>query len=1427
MKKSLIIFLSICMFLTQVAGATFTPVAWDVLDSDALTAGTEPNWGKSSGVEVETINEKTGIVSKLITAGIQKTFDPAFTGDETGATSVETDKRNWGYIHTKSNIKAENAENYTLTFKHQMGQGMYDMVHGGVYVYMRSTSLGSYLDNRFAIMLRRNYQGKVQIGIKPATSGAASSASWLDVTDSSIDMLDCSIRVTDSFATDTIRVYVTDTEGEYKYVGAYLLDTANSSATLRAADGQSLTVTGYDNAFSTAESRPAILLNEYSGMISGVVLSCNDTIASETYEYDFEDEGYLEDWERSISAGATTMFAPNEEGKLVPGNNWSMINYKNDVISGKTNILAFDIQDLDPTPDVTTDDWMPLGVVLRHKNPYEWFNGKSSQTGMYLMFNKNRLGLRNESTAYNTENGYSFVEVDVDFTNETRVIIKDAVKSDIIGVYVQDTAETKEPELIAYITAKEQNVDGTVTPCFSLYSLKGGSVENYPIRADRYSKATFRPVFMTSNAPGHYTIDNVKITVDNEKLAKINITDGKPVIKQIGGNDYFAIAALEVPGDAQAEIYYTLDGSDPATSGKLYTNELLITESGTELKAVAKLDEAAFSEVVFKTYEFKTFEYAAEELVYEEVVAGKGDWYVTGNTTGMDALYYNEDGSVSFLGKNVDGMGVDGVVSNTIYTEETAPVLIAEFDVRDMVNNQRHQAFFFGMRYSGFFSGTIQTSTEVCFVKFDGTTIALSNAANWGGASTYVETGVDFDADAVGKWQHMKFVDDKVNNVIYIFGDGKLIATITFKTTTKAGDTAVLTTAGGNVLTKTYNNTVPTQGQFYMGQAYTNGYFKNVIVHTGNYVPKYDVNFDVGEHGSTADRTNWISVDKYTEIIEPEVEVETGYIFKGWNKEVGPALKNVTYVAQYEPVPEKINLEYGDCYSVYGAEIVSQKVSSMGAELGDTAVIELTDDNRIRAVGLGTAVIEVGGAQINVAVSKADITVVMIAGQSNAAGAEGHSMQAPKAVGEYEGRYLVTNGNDATLDASKVTIENAVYCAENGGRMPGYSGVGSGGFACALARKLSDLWDMKVWVINAALGGSRMDQWIPGERLYTNFIAYANMAHSEIENDGHYILDADKQGYVWLQGCSDGIPGLNTSAEKYIEMFTAMHEGFKAETDMRYAGLYMVRAGVISVEEYRADDFHMTGPRLAQHIMANSKDYPDIHLIFNTDIWRFDADVKAYFENKYGSAEAFQEIWGYAMPTTTKEIKPRIHYHQPGYNELGDEGAINLVNILAGKGKTTSAKLLNYYGNELEESTTIQAGEEFLAIPVAKNISYNASENLTVVTGNSRIAAADGFTVKGIANGTTSLKVLNGDTVVATYSVTVEGGESAILLGDADGNGKVNVNDAVYILKIVAKTIAAPEGIEDVADVTGEGKVNISDAVKVLKYVARVIDSLE
>ncbi len=70
----------------------------------------------------------------------------------------------------------------------------------------------------------------------------------------------------------------------------------------------------------------------------------------------------------------------------------------------------------------------------------------------------------------------------------------------------------------------------------------------------------------------------------------------------IEGGTYTENMSIALSADQDTEVYYTIDGSDPISNGKKYTDEIELDEGMSTIKAVAKNSLGIYSEIVSQTY---------------------------------------------------------------------------------------------------------------------------------------------------------------------------------------------------------------------------------------------------------------------------------------------------------------------------------------------------------------------------------------------------------------------------------------------------------------------------------------------------------------------------------------------------------------------------------------------------------------------------------------------------------------------------------------------------------------------------------------------------------------------------------------------------------------------------------------------------------
>ena len=481
---------------------------------------------------------------------------------------------------------------------------------------------------------------------------------------------------------------------------------------------------------------------------------------------------------------------------------------------------------------------------------------------------------------------------------------------------------------------------------------------------------------------------------------------------------------------------------------------------------------------------------------------------------------------------------------------------------------------------------------------------------------------------------------------------------------------------------------------------------------------------------------------------------------------------------------ESLSLRYDDHYDVTGkvVEIIdagtptSYKVGYGVAEgTLDDAVVTL-EGNYLVATGIGTAKVRIDGTLYEVTVTAAPISLLLLIGQSNMRGSEGNANQSIVCP---DGMVYATYGDDRGADNTAMTVNNATKFAPSAltgeyssinvegttdclSGYPVYSLTAAGagkigpdsGFAYEWVKQTGE----KVWIVNAAHGGTSINVWQPGTTEYEQCQALFTACQETLRKEiaaGHFTLS--HMAYFWCQGCSDR----TQSAQWYVNKYLAMHNGLKtemafdhdsnpdtADKAFEFGGIIPVRVGstascyrdgVYSVSNpysYHESfvDLRFSGPRVAQYWMINNPDLPDIWGVCNIGedwVWMPDGTngVSAYFQAHYpnGTVDYTPQVAQKASwytPTTPAAVHDSIHYNQIGYNEIGRESVRNALIMLgeiAAPNVETTVELLTWDGytqaSQIVASTTGNSGT--LVVPKvypiwnSKQVTYTLSDGLT------------------------------------------------------------------------------------------------------------------
>lgn len=582
-----------------------------------------------------------------------------------------------------------------------------------------------------------------------------------------------------------------------------------------------------------------------------------------------------------------------------------------------------------------------------------------------------------------------------------------------------------------------------------------------------------------------------------------------------------------------------------------------------------------------------------------------------------------------------------------------------------------------------------------------------------------------------------------------------------------------------------------------------------------------------------------------------------------------------------ESTPLKLKLEYDDRYTfdVEGYTIQSVKtetVSSYQVSGGsvtrkkDTAVLTRSSDTEVIATGVGTATVVLApdrslqtSADVSdvpafsaaeepaaeealqaasntitytVTVEPAILTMMFVAGQSNAAGYCGSGRYAYSSVVPCEpGTVYSSFGARTALIAERVTNisstiaeKHTVYLKTDSsnardllpssltsstksasGKTLYYplNGLTSDvtnrktGLDAGLAYRWHELTGDKVWVVNAAVGGTSINRWDPDStssstsyKLYPRALKFFQAADKIMKAEvdaGHY--KPGRRLMFWLQGEQDYALSVSSYLKQFRKTANAFRRDLKVtisgKTHSLYAlGIITTRACMNFSNDSGVADLVMTGPRRAQYGLGYSRrsgsSYNDqfIYVVSNAnEQWATDAGVVSYFQSKYPSGTLTYPT-GYrngkntyaSLPTAYQSLKPDKHYTQLGHNENGITAAEGMYRALTSQGGSpSSVSWVNAAGVGIS-SLACTAGKTAVAIAQTEPIS--SAKKVTFTT-DGEYCTYNSLTgvISGTKPGQGWIKVTCGGKTLSTLSVSVKSLASPTLTSVSNGSRGISV----------------------------------------------------
>ena len=433
-------------------------------------------------------------------------------------------------------------------------------------------------------------------------------------------------------------------------------------------------------------------------------------------------------------------------------------------------------------------------------------------------------------------------------------------------------------------------------------------------------------------------------------------------------------------------------------------------------------------------------------------------------------------------------------------------------------------------------------------------------------------------------------------------------------------------------------------------------------------------------------------------------------------------------------------------------EISQQAVTSkaVDSDAADSAVVCYHEpSNTLIAVGTGTAVVTIDGTAYQLTVEAAPISLVMITGHSIGAGQTGVAAQSVLCEdGQAYSTYGVaiaqnkTDGVGIGLAAEKKPYKIDAFTSAGEGTI----GEGSG-----LAYRWNELTGEKIWVLNAAIGGSCLNEWVKGQTNYGNAVALFRYAQKILTNEiaaGHYRLK--DMAIIYHSAANFSYKNVTYTNESCQAWYESMWNGFKNDLsmDMNGDGKAETVQAMGFVPIWTNHQIHDDKP--ANYFMAASDAYADMFMAsLAGKTWLSDSDLAKNFP------EIDYETHGEAVkkPTISPTIySDGVHYIQAAYNALGMDIAKNLYAYLRTANRPESLTLIQPDGNRVYDEIKLHVRKSIEILPIIEPLTVN---DLTF-TLSDNLSMSYPCIIKAEAPGTGTLTISHGNTVLRTITFTIE-----------------------------------------------------------------------
>ena len=473
-------------------------------------------------------------------------------------------------------------------------------------------------------------------------------------------------------------------------------------------------------------------------------------------------------------------------------------------------------------------------------------------------------------------------------------------------------------------------------------------------------------------------------------------------------------------------------------------------------------------------------------------------------------------------------------------------------------------------------------------------------------------------------------------------------------------------------------------------------------------------------------------------------------IMKDWGLNAVDAYGMRTLTMRYDDriSLEEIGLE--GTPKIENKEILSKTVDGKD----DTAVVTVKD-GKLYATAVGKATVTFDNGVYEITVEPAPISLFMVTGHSVGVGEQGDAAQSivcPDGMvySSYEGN-KVRCLSDAEIPAD---MGLGAFAASRPAAIDALTAGGGGatGNVSGVASKWVELTGEKIWILNAAKGGSTLEQWQLDADIYSDTVPFQLYGHAvSLYQKAEQILKAEiAAGHYTLSHmgilqntCANGDQNWDTA--KYLEYFFNVWNGFKKDLACDLDGdgkTETVECIGLSPIWTRSSPLTFSNGKRINYVLAASPEYPEIFLAgCETRNWTNTVNITTYFERNI--TYTTQNGTPITPAKTLDDIYPtdNVHYLQVAYNAAGMEIGENLYRHFYGEPATETLTLFASDGSEiLQDKLTVAAGGKTYAVPAcypccASDITVKTTGGVTF--NNGTITVSSNGTVEFTQNGKT------------------------------------------------------------------------------------------